>query len=354
MWRKFAFSQDVIRNSWRTMVWKLQKILRLSPCWPMLSRCYNYFPNYLSDRDWARLLQCETQKERFNHVKFCRQKEIRRLKCEAKKKVRFDEVKMSTRASRFAMFIGTTQQDRINNQQRLMNCIHNFQMDSTPALIVDCRFLSQLSQQALSQTLLQLSYLASENRDRKRSWPLYFFNFDFDNKCILEARDRYLSIVKSSKNTFLTISSSSYLNQFSPKQIIYLSPHATLDLEKVDGTKAYVIGGIVDRVAQHKLDPHASLLAAIEDGVEARRLPLDKYIKWKSGSKSMTLLAVTSILYSVYETDGDWEAAFKKYVPTRNLRGPEEKNKYSQRLHACIHDYERRVLVELNQRLNDI
>ncbi|VDO66268.1 unnamed protein product [Onchocerca flexuosa] len=120
---------------------------------------------------------------------------------------------------------------------------------------------------------------------------------------------------------------------------------------QVEGSKAYVLGGIVDRVAQHRLHPHATLLAAKQDGVKVRRLPIDRYIKWKSGSRSMTLLAVTSILYSAYESCGDWENAFKKYVPVRNTRGPEEKNPYGRRLHAHIHDYEKRLLIELNQRL---
>lgn len=120
---------------------------------------------------------------------------------------------------------------------------------------------------------------------------------------------------------------------------------------QVEGSKAYVLGGIVDRVAQHRLHPHATLLAAKQDGVKVCRLPIDRYIKWKSGSRSMTLLAVTSILYSVYESSGDWERAFRKYIPVRNIRGPEEKNLYSRRLHRYIHDYERRLLLELNQRL---
>lgn len=34
--------------------------------------------------------------------------------------------------------------------------------------------------------------------------------------------------------------------------------------------------------------------------------------RWKSGTKSLTLLAVSSILYSVYESGGDWEDAFRK------------------------------------------
>lgn len=47
----------------------------------------------------------------------------------------------------------------------------------------------------------------------------------------------------------------------------------------MEGSKAYVLGGIVDRVKQHHLHPHASFLAAKQDGVEARRLPIDRYIQ---------------------------------------------------------------------------
>ncbi|VIO89639.1 Uncharacterized protein BM_BM4159 [Brugia malayi] len=389
MWRKFLeFDRDVIRSGWRKMVWKLQKTLGLDANWPvlwtesklkslpsqqfietltgkqheqltsiitevqLLSRCYNYFPEHLSDADWKRLLQCETQKQRFNHIKFCRQKELKELKCKTKHQLKVvKKFETSKPTSGFAMFVGATHCKRIANHRRLMNHLHNLQLDPKPALLIDCRFLNELSPQALSQTLIQLSYLASENRDRRRPWPLYFFNFDMKDENILEAQYRYLSLANSPRNISLTVSSSSYLNHFSREEIIYLSPHAELDLEEVEGSKAYVLGGIVDRVAQHRLHPHATLLAAKQDGVKVCRLPIDRYIKWKSGSRSMTLLAVTSILYSVYESSGDWERAFRKYIPVRNIRGPEEKNLYSRRLHRYIHDYERRLLLELNQRL---
>lgn len=48
---------------------------------------------------------------------------------------------------------------------------------------------------------------------------------------------------------------------------------------QVEGSKAYVLGGIVDRVAQRRLHPHATLLAAKQDGVKVYRLPIDRYIK---------------------------------------------------------------------------
>lgn len=71
-----------------------------------------------------------------------------------------------------------------------MNHLHNLQMNPTPALLVDCRFLNKLSPQALSQTLCQLTYLASENRDRHRFWPLYYCNFDAEDENISEGLNR--------------------------------------------------------------------------------------------------------------------------------------------------------------------
>uniref|UniRef100_A0A1I8EEF6 RNA (guanine-9-)-methyltransferase domain-containing protein 1 n=1 Tax=Wuchereria bancrofti TaxID=6293 RepID=A0A1I8EEF6_WUCBA len=313
MWRKFVeFDRDAIRSGWRRMIWKLQKILGLNANWPVL---------------WT-------------------ESKLKSLPSQ-----QFIETLTESQQEQLTSIITEVQVKRIANHRRLMNHLHNLQLDPKPALLIDCRFLNELSPQALSQTLIQLSYLASENRDRRRSWPLYFFNFDMKDENILEAQYRYLSLANSPRNVSLTVSSSSYLDHFSREEIIYLSPHAELDLEEVEGSKAYVLGGIVDRVAQHRLHPHATLLAAKQDGVKVCRLPIDKYIKWKSGSRSMTLLAVTSILYSVYESSGDWELAFRKYIPVRNIRGPEEKNPYGRRLHRYIHDYERRLLIELNQRL---
>lgn len=77
-----------------------------------------------------------------------------------------------------------------------MNHIRNLQLDPKPALLIDCRFLNQLSPQSLSQTLIQLSYLANENRERRRPWPLYYFNFDMKNENILEARNRLILLMK--------------------------------------------------------------------------------------------------------------------------------------------------------------
>uniref|UniRef100_A0A914R5C5 SAM-dependent MTase TRM10-type domain-containing protein n=1 Tax=Parascaris equorum TaxID=6256 RepID=A0A914R5C5_PAREQ len=76
----------------------------------------------------------------------------------------------------------------------------------------------------------------------------------------------------------------------------------------VEGNEIFILGGIVDRANEPRLPKCASLLAANNARVVARKLPLDK---WKSGSKYLTLTAVASILYDVYDSGGSWEFALK-------------------------------------------
>ncbi|VDK23398.1 unnamed protein product [Anisakis simplex] len=83
---------------------------------------------------------------------------------------------------------------------------------------------------------------------------------------------------------------------------------------KIKGDETFILGGIVDRTNEIGLPKQASLLAAKQANVVARKLPLDRYIKWKSGTKLLTLTAVASILYDVYDSNGSWEFALKKFV----------------------------------------
>ena len=54
---------------------------------------------------------------------------------------------------------------------------------------------------------------------------------------------------------------------FSPEEMIYFSPDATEEIETIDPSKVYIIGGLVDR----------SIVRAQELGVHAVKLPLLKY-----------------------------------------------------------------------------
>ncbi|KAG3252493.1 hypothetical protein PI124_g2914 [Phytophthora idaei] len=66
----------------------------------------------------------------------------------------------------------------------------------------------------------------------------------------------------------------SVAEHFPPEELIYLSPDSPNVLEKMDPTKIYVIGGIVDKSRKKG----ASLNAATEAGITTVRLPIQEHI----------------------------------------------------------------------------
>ena len=76
------------------------------------------------------------------------------------------------------------------------------------------------------------------------------------------------------------------MDLFPKDQLVYLTPHCRTELDTWDNDAIYIIGAMVDKANQEPL----SLAKAKEHGIKYAKLPLEKYIKWGSGSgKSLTL-----------------------------------------------------------------
>lgn len=82
----------------------------------------------------------------------------------------------------------------------------------------------------------------------------------------------------------MNVSPKSYIELFpehyADKRLIYLSPHAGSVLEKIDPNVCYIIGGIVDRVAEPGIPLKASIRTAEEEDLRCYRLPLDEYLMY--------------------------------------------------------------------------
>ena len=50
-------------------------------------------------------------------------------------------------------------------------------------------------------------------------------------------------------------------------------------IEISNDLQTYIIGGIVDRVREPHIPPDASRVAAEQDWIECRKLPIDKYVQ---------------------------------------------------------------------------
>jgi len=63
------------------------------------------------------------------------------------------------------------------------------------------------------------------------------------------------------------------------------------------------------------------------------RLPIDKYIKWKSGGKALPIQHVVNIVYDVCMSGDSWERALSKYVSMRHTTDREDRGHYRQVLY---------------------
>ena len=166
-----------------------------------------------------------------------------------------------------------------------------------------------------------------------------------------ELTRKHLSVLESESAIGAIVSSLNYTDLFPGQRIVYLSPHAEEELDAVEDECVYVLGGIVDRVPEKAIHRHASLVTAQMDGVQSRRLPLDKYVKWEGGTKYLTLTAVADILYHVNESGGDWTEAVRLHIPVRNLRPANEKNPVSRQLHNRIRELDRLIILAASKKL---
>ncbi|KAI8607278.1 guanine-1-methyltransferase-domain-containing protein [Chytriomyces sp. MP71] len=95
--------------------------------------------------------------------------------------------------------------------------------------------------------------------------------------------------------------------------VVYLTADSPHILHDLDDTKAYVIGGIVDK-NRHK---NLCLDRATDMGVQTAQLPIGEFIKLNT-RKVLTVNQVLEIMLRYLETK-DWKEAFLHVIPQRKI-----------------------------------
>ncbi|KAH9281622.1 Mitochondrial ribonuclease P protein 1 -like protein [Echinococcus granulosus] len=115
-----------------------------------------------------------------------------------------------------------------------------------------------------------------------------------------------------------TVRSEHFSEVMRGRKLIYLSPNASCAFEngEFDHDAAFVVGGIVDKAIRRPV----TYAKARRAGVQCMRLPLERYVHWRSGSKTLTLVTIHAILATAKETNGDWKTALERNIPSRFLR----------------------------------
>ena len=100
------------------------------------------------------------------------------------------------------------------------------------------------------------------------------------------------------------------------QRIVYLSPDAPYVLTRIDPTKLYVIGGIVDRTRKKNL----SLRKAQALGIPCARLPLREHIPITPNAAILTVDQAFQVLLRAAQPGASWPAAVRTVVPPRKQR----------------------------------
>ncbi|KAI6181964.1 SAM-dependent MTase TRM10-type domain-containing protein [Aphelenchoides fujianensis] len=321
----------------------------------VLLRIYPNVPSELNERQWKTLAELPTWKERFDGLKFLRQVERKRAN-EARKAEERRQEREATEVDETVELRGELMKNtflywgfgtplKYERQMETMRAVQSLLLRDRPSLVVDCRFLPQHTQRGRNLTFLQLNHLISLNRKRSHPWPLFFANFDTQLESIKEGLKRHLLVLESDSYA-ADVSAGSYVDHFERERLIYLSPHAdelltTADV--LDERNVFVIGGIVDRVAEPQIHTHASRVTADADGIRCRKLPIMENIDWRAGRPLLTLVAVMQIVQDVHDSQGDWKEAIQRRIPRRNKITMAEKNPTMKKLNEDKRDFDREV-----------
>ncbi|XP_076468669.1 mitochondrial ribonuclease P protein 1 homolog [Babylonia areolata] len=270
-------------------------------------------PEVMTDENWLHALKLDSKSQRLRYYIFLRKVEMlkksRKRKQETKQELKqrekaeaADETEPVYKNTIFFTIRETTLKKAGN--YRLAHALQFGQ-----PLVFDMDYEQYMRSQDCQNLVFQL--LLSYSRNREAREPFHFFLTSLD------PRGRVLRMLQRQKlvgSNFLgTMTDQSYLDLFPRKNLVYLSPHASDNLKDVSADDVYIIGGIVDKINTSPF----SLARAKEQGIRVAKFPLDNYLLWGSGSKSLTLDQVTTILLE-QQRSKDWNEAFKA-IPRRKL-----------------------------------
>jgi ribonuclease P protein 1 len=191
------------------------------------------------------------------------------------------------------------------------NKMCNAMMFSRP-LVIDCGYDEFMTPREAKNCAKQLELLITENRNHSQPFDLHFMNADPNSK-LIDYLGRIIPCLYDDGYP-INITDRSYLDIFPKKQLVYLSPHARDKLEEWSEDEVYIVGAMVD-----KSDPRPfSLAKAKKEDLKMKKLPLDDYLVWGLGSKSLTLNQMGNILLD-FRLQKDWKLALD-HVPKRKLQ----------------------------------
>jgi tRNA (guanine9-N1)-methyltransferase len=186
--------------------------------------------------------------------------------------------------------------------QRLENAESSFK------ICVDCSFGEMMSKKEIGSLSNQIRYCYAANK--RSDHPVYLSISSLAGETYDNLK-RVEGFPDNWRVRAFDCSDKSLTELHAKTDLVYLTSDSTNTLTKLDNSKVYVIGGIVDR---NRLKG-ATINKANELGVETARLPIDEHLKL-CATKVLTCNHVFEILLK-FKEHRDWKKALLDVLPAR-------------------------------------
>lgn len=105
-----------------------------------------------------------------------------------------------------------------------------------------------------------------------------------------------------------------YLDCFSRERLVYITPSAREDMTHFDPNAVYVIANLIRQGRSNQVE----VARVKKEGIKMQKFPLDRYLDWGLGTKSLPINIIMNILLDFRHT-GSWVKTFDRHIPKRKL-----------------------------------
>lgn len=177
---------------------------------------------------------------------------------------------------------------------------------------VDLSWTDNMNDKELSKLAGQIGRLYGSNRKASSPASIYFTGFSSDSKLYQECARKHSGF----DNYKITVTDDSFLSLFDKEKLVYLSPDAEMELDTVDASHVYILGGLVDETVRKQLTNDR----ASEIKIRSRCLPVNTYMHRSGHHHSYsTVLAINQVfdILLSYNSTKNWREALMKGMPMR-------------------------------------
>lgn len=286
-------------------------------------------PSVMTDSKWSELLALPTRSQRLKLLAFWwlnekkkestkQKKEKARLRRETsyseEEKKDSDHIHYGFGGSTIFIRIYETMIDHFHNTALIRSMMFG------QNLVIDCSYDQYMTPKEAGLCAKQLKILFADNRLNEDPFNIHFCNVNKEGEVF---KKLHKLIPTMYDDAFpMNITEKSFLDLFPKRQLVYLTPHCREELKEYNYDDVYIVGAMVDKV---NVDP-LSLGKAKSLGLRMAKLPLDRYLDWGVGGKSLTIDQMILILLEL-KSSRDWRKALK-YVPRRKLKNNFQQNNF--------------------------